>query len=116
METTLKRIVEFPLENGDSILVEVDEPAITDDRIGIRDEVVQKATQTFESALDKIKPVANVILTKVRNLNQPADEVEVKFGIKISAELGAVVASGSGEVNYEITLKWKHEPQNESSA
>ena len=106
----MKRIVEFPLENGDSILVEVDEPALIDDRIGLRDEVVQKATQTFESALDKVRPVANVILNKIRNLHQPADEVEVKFGIKISAELGAVVASGSGEVNYEITLKWKREP------
>lgn len=112
----MKRIVEFPLENGDSILVEVDEPALIDDRIGLRDEVVQKATQTFESALDKVKPVANVILNKIRNLHQPADEVEVKFGIKISAELGAVVASGSGEVNYEITLKWKRESQDDHTA
>jgi hypothetical protein len=111
----LKRIVEFPLENGDSVLVEINESTITDDRIGIRDEVVQKATQTFESALENVKPIANAILAKVRNLSQPADEVEVKFGIKISAELGAVVASGSGEVNYEITLKWKRESQNEGS-
>jgi hypothetical protein len=103
----LKRIVEFLLENGGSVLVEVNESTTIDDRIGIRDEVLQKASQTFESALDNIKPIANAILAKVRNLNQPADEVEVKFGIKISAELGAVVASGSGEVNYEITLKWK---------
>ncbi len=105
----MKRIVEFPLENGDSIFVEVDEPANTDDRIGLRDEIVEKANQTFESTLEKIKPIANVILTKVRTLHQPADEVEVKFGVKISAELGAVIASGSGEVNYEITLKWKRE-------
>ena len=111
----MKRIVEFPLENGDSVLVEINESTITDDRIGIRDEVVQKATQTFESALENVKPIANAILAKVRNLSQPADEVEVKFGIKISAELGAVVASGSGEVNYEITLKWKRESQNEGS-
>lgn len=93
----MKRIIEFPLENGDSILVEVDEPAAVDNRIGLRDEIVEKANQTFESALDKIKPVANVILTKVRNLHQPADEVEVKFGVKIVAGLGAVIASGSGE-------------------
>ena len=108
----MKRIVEFPLENGDSILVEVDEPALTDDRIGIRDELVQKAHQTFESALNKVEPVANAVITKVRSLNQPADEVEVKFGVKMSAELGAVIASGNGEVNYEITLKWNRESHN----
>lgn len=34
----MKRIVEFPLESGGSIFVEVDEPALTDDRIGIRDD------------------------------------------------------------------------------
>lgn len=106
----MKRIVEFPLENGESILVEVDEPGLTDDRIGLRDEMIQTAKKTFESALDQVKPIANAIMTKVNSLNQPADEVEVKFGIKMSAELGAVIASGNGEVNYEITLKWKREP------
>lgn len=39
----MKRIVEFPLESGDSVLVEVDEPVQSDDRIGIRDDMVQKA-------------------------------------------------------------------------
>jgi hypothetical protein len=38
--------------------------------------------------------------------------VEVKFGVKMSAELGAVIASGNGEVNYEITLKWNRESHN----
>ncbi len=108
----MKRIVEFPLESGSSILVEVDEPALSDDRIGLRDEVAQTAQKTFESALDTVKPLANAIMTKVRSLNQPADEVEVKFGVKMSAELGAVIASGNAEVNYEITLKWKRESHN----
>ena len=47
----MKRIVEFPLESGGSILVEVDEPALTDDRIGLRDEVAQKAQKTFDTKL-----------------------------------------------------------------
>jgi hypothetical protein len=47
----VKRIVEFPLESGGSILVEVDEPALTDDRIGLRDEVAQKAQKTFDTKL-----------------------------------------------------------------
>jgi len=112
----VKRIVEFPLENGDSILVEVDKQAPTDDRISLGDEVAQKAQQTFESALEKVKPVANAIMTKVRSLNEPADEVEVKFGIKMSAELGAVIASGSAEVNYEVTLKWQQKSKDGHTA
>ena len=119
----MKRIVEFPLEDGDSILVEVDEPAqtdsrigIPDDRIGISDRIFQKSTQSFESAFKSVKPIANAILDKVNHLNQPADEVEVKFGIRITAGLGAVVASGSSEVNYEITLKWNRGLEDESRA
>ncbi|NES25408.1 MAG: hypothetical protein F6K41_42545 [Symploca sp. SIO3E6] len=107
----MKNIVEFPLESGGSILVEVNDSAATDDRIGLGDEVTQKAQQTFESALERVKPVANAIMTKVRSLNEPADEVEVKFGLKMSAELGAIIASGNAEVNYEITLKWKQKSQ-----
>lgn len=105
----MKRLIEFPLEGGDSILVEVDEPLSgpIDDRIGISDEIAQKAKQSFESAIGKIQPVANAIIAKVHSLNEPADEVEVKFGLKMSAELGAIIASGNAEGNYEITLKWK---------
>jgi len=110
----VKHIVEFPLESGDSIFMEVEEPDPIDD-IGLRDEVVQKAQQTFESALAKIKPLTNAIMTTVRSLNEPADEVEVKFGIKMSAELGVVIASGKGEVNYEITLKWQRKSNDDSS-
>ncbi len=119
----MKRIVEFPLEDGDSIFVEVDEPAqtdsrigIPDDRIGISDRIFQKSTQSFESAFKSVKPIANAILNKVNNLNQPADEVEVKFGIRITAGLKAVVASGDSEVNYEITLKWNRGLKDESRA
>lgn len=107
----MKNIVEFPLENGNSIIVEVDEPAATDSRIGLGDKVAKNAQQTFESALERVKPVANAIMTKVRSLNEPVDEVEVKFGLKMSAELGVIIASGNAEGNYEITLKWKQKPQ-----
>jgi Trypsin-co-occurring domain 1 len=103
----VKQIVEFRLESGDSIFVEVDELGQTEELVSLSNKVAQKAQQTFESALDKIKPLTNAIMTKLRSLNEPADEVEVKFGIKMSAELGAVIASGNGEINYEITLKWQ---------
>jgi len=109
----VKRIVEFPLLEGGSVLVEVDVP--TNNRISLADEVAQKAQKNFEEALDNIKPVANAIVKKLRSLNEPAEEVEVKFGIKMTAGLGAVIASGSAEVNYEITLKWKKESKDGST-
>ncbi len=47
------------------------------------------------------------IIGKVRELKDSPDEVEVKFGVKMTAEMGAVIASANVEGNYEITLKWK---------
>lgn len=107
----MKQIVEFPTESGGSIFVEVDD-ASQDDRISLGESIVQTAQQTLGSALENIRPLANTIVSKVKNLNEPADEIEVKFGIKMSAELGAVIASGNAEINYEITLKWYKEPEN----
>lgn len=102
----MKKIVEFTLENGASVFIEVDQ---LNDRISIADGMAEKATKTFESALNTVKPIANTIMDKIHELNRPASEVEVKFGIKMTGGLGAIVASGSADINYEITLKWKQE-------
>jgi prefoldin subunit 5 len=111
------KLVKFQLDDDEEsfVYVEVDEklPVSSNKNkdkdkalIGLKDGVVQQAEQTLEKALSSIKPVANAIIKKVQDLNQPADAVEVKFGIKMNGKLGAVIASGSTEVNYEITLKW----------
>jgi hypothetical protein len=107
----VKRLIEFPLESGGYVLVEVTESEASDSlgRIGREDELLQKSQQTFEAALDGIKPIASTLINKLRSLNQPADEVQVKFGLKMSAEAGAVIASASIEGNYEITLKWSRD-------
>lgn len=57
--------------------------------------------------MEKVEPMASLIVNKLRNLNEPADEVEVKFGLKLNAEAGAIIALAGAEANYEITLKWK---------
>ncbi|MCY7407166.1 MAG: hypothetical protein LH631_07250 [Alkalinema sp. CAN_BIN05] len=31
-----------------------------------------------------------------------------QFGLKLTAEAGVVFAAAGGEVNFEITLKWKN--------
>ena len=107
-----KQIAEFTLAGGQTFLAEIDE---LDDpnafeRVANDDtsQLVVRAKKTFDQVLDDIEPVASVIVTKLSKLNTPADEVEVKFGIKLNVEAGAIFASVGGEVNYEITLKWKN--------
>jgi hypothetical protein len=111
----MKRLVEFSLQEGGTMLVEVDEPegsAETTMRGGVvkaarpSGEVVESAQKTFEEALDKIKPAAQAIIDKLRELHDAPDEIGVEFGIKLSAEAGAFIASAGVEANYTVTLKW----------
>jgi len=110
----MKQLVEFPLEDGGSILVEVETPEtagmVPASRGG---EVVAKAQQTFEAALEKVRPAAGAIIAKLRALHDPPDEIEVEFGLKMSAEAGAIVAAAGVEANYKVTLTWKREKETE---
>ncbi len=74
---------------------------------GLSGDVAGKVCQTFEVALEKAKPAASALIAQFRDLIDPPDEIEVEFGIKLSAGAGAVLASAGGEANYKMTLTWK---------
>ncbi|MEG3846500.1 CU044_2847 family protein [Microcoleus sp. herbarium19] len=114
----MTQLAEFSLEDGTTFLVEIEEPeSPAIQRVSLPSgQMVVKAQQTFEKALDGIKPIASIIISKLKDLNTPADEVEVKFGVKLTADTGAILASVGGEVNYEITLKWNQKKLKSSDA
>jgi hypothetical protein len=104
-----KEIAEFKLDDGTPFLIEIqpsDNSSV--ERATNLDIDVVKAKQTFETALGQVIPVASAALERIRTgLKTPASDVELKFGVKLTAETGAIIASVGGEVNFEITLKWK---------
>jgi hypothetical protein len=113
----MKRLIEFPLEGGGSIWIEVEEP---DPPGGVVHaarpaDMLARASQTFEEALDKIKPAASVLVAKLHGLSDPPDEMAVQFGLKLNAEAGAVVAAAGAEANYTVTLTWKRGQNDQSS-
>jgi hypothetical protein len=114
----VKRLIEFPSEQGGYILVEVDEPEVKGGmkRVSRDSNVPEKVQFTFQKAMNTIKPVAESLIGKIHELSVPADEVEVKFGIKLTAEAGAFIASASTEGNLEVTITWKRENLNTSAA
>ena len=104
----MKKLVEFPLEDGTSVLVEIDEPDVEGVvRAARPGEIAERATQTFEAAVEKIRPAAVAILKQVRDVSDPPDQVVVEFGVKLNAAAGAVLASVGAEANYKLTLTWK---------
>ncbi len=105
----MKRLVQFPLEDGGVIWVEVDVPEGPGMVPAARGEVVERAQETFEVALDRVRPAAQAIIGKLRALHDPPDEIQVEFGLKLSAEAGALIAATGAEANYKVTLTWKRE-------
>ncbi|MDF5707694.1 MAG: CU044_2847 family protein [Nostoc sp. S4] len=108
-----KQLVEFSLEDGTKFLAEIDEPENSNALVRVArpdaGQMVVEAKKKFDDVLDQIQPIASAIINKLSQLNTPADEVEVKFGIKLNAGVGAIFTSVGGEANYEITLKWKQD-------
>ena len=105
----MKHLVEFPTEDGSVILMEVDEPEIEGVvRVARIDDVAEVASQTFESALDGMRPAASAIIKKLRDMSVPPDQIGVEFGLKFSAKAGAIFASADAEANLKVTLTWKH--------
>jgi hypothetical protein len=106
----MKKLVQFQLDNGESILVEVDEPQSQGIvRAGRAGELVEKIQYSFGEALDRIKPAAETIINKLRSLQTTPDQIEVEFGLKLSAEAGAFFASASTEANFVVKLSWSRE-------
>ncbi|MFZ5808232.1 MAG: CU044_2847 family protein [Chloroflexota bacterium] len=106
----MKQWIEFPLEDGSSLTVEVDVPERAGMvRAGWGEEVAQRAQQTFEAALEKVRPAAQPIIQKLRAQYATSDEIEVQVDGKMDADLETIIAAAGMEGNYIITLRWKRE-------
>ena len=107
----MKRLVEFPLEDGSSLMVEVEEPVTGGGTVRAAHpvEMADRARQSFESSLDKIRPAASAIIAKLREMTDQPEQVAVEFGIKLSGAAGVVLASTGVEANFKVTLTWKRE-------
>lgn len=104
----MTELVEFQLEDGSSVLIEAEDvrgPAIT--RGGRATEAITRASDTLEEAVHRIGPTSWAIVEKLRELAQQPDEIDVEFGLKLNAEVGAIIARTSGEANFRIAVRWK---------
>jgi hypothetical protein len=104
--TQMKHLIEFPLDAGGSVVVEVDEPESEGTIRAARGDTIIKAKETLEESLNKVLPVTKSIVEKLRNIGNQPDEIEISFGVKLSTAAGAVIASASAEANFDVTMRW----------
>ena len=105
--------------DGDGVIwVEVDEPeaeggTVRAGRLGDMLKKVQ-AKITFDEALNQVCTSTERLITRLRKLSDQPNEIEVVFGFKMNAEIGASIAKASSEANYTVTMRWQREAQKDS--
>ncbi len=106
----MKRLVEFQFDQGGSVLVEVDEAPAGPVVRGLgkdRSTLVEEADKTFEDATAAITPAARSLIARLRSIEDAPDEVGIEFGVRLSAQTGAFIASVAAEANFKVSMTWR---------
>jgi hypothetical protein len=106
----MKRLVEFPLEQGGSVLVEVDElPAGPATRGFGKDHltVAERTDKTFEEATAAVAPAARSLIARLRSIGDAPEEISIEFGVQLSAQSGAFIASAAAAANFKVSMTWR---------
>jgi hypothetical protein len=109
----MKRLVEFPLDQGGSVVIEVDEPLggpVTRGLGNARATLVEKSDKTFEDATAAVTPAARSLIARLRSMDDAPDEVAIEFGVQLSAQSGAFIASVGAEANFKVSMTWRRHP------
>ena len=103
----MSEIIEFLLESGESVYLEVEEGDSVEARpASLGEGAIQTASETFETALEKVKPAARAVVQAFRELNEP-DEIGLEFGIQFKTEANVFVLTGEANASFKLSLKWK---------
>ena len=103
----MKRLVEFPLQEGGSVFVQVDEPDTGGTVRAARGDTIDQAKETLEDALNKVLPAARSVVQKLESMRP--NEIEVTFGISLSFKAGAFITTGT-DANFGVTVRWTGNP------
>jgi hypothetical protein len=97
-------VIRFALEDDTSVLVEVEEGAYGIERVGRGDDGVAEAGRVVSDALASVREAAREALESLRGL--APDGLEMEFGIKLSGEVGAIIAKTSTEGHFTVKMTW----------
>jgi hypothetical protein len=111
-----RQLVQYELESGGSILVSSETGAVGSAPVtrGLRDvegEIVERASETFESALAQVEPAAQSLVARFRDLPHGPQSITIEFGVSLHAKVGAIIAETSGDANFKVSLTWHHDAQ-----
>jgi hypothetical protein len=94
-------------DDGQVVLLEVAGGPVGVRRVS-QGAAVAGAAETLQQALARVRPALGAVVDSARTLPSPRGSVTVEFGITLSAGAGVVVARGSTEAHFTVSMQWAH--------
>jgi len=103
----VKELARFEAADSGSVLVEVDESDPGFDRVArSAGEFAIDTGKHLATALEVIRPTVDAVVENLRQLARRPDTAELQLGIRLNAQVGAVIASTQAEGHLQLTLTW----------
>jgi hypothetical protein len=106
-------LMRWELDDGDEVLVEIAQDAPEISPVSRAGDLIESAGTSLGSALGHVRNAATVVLGQFRSMAECPDEVQVEFGVRLTAEAGAVIAKTSVDGHLNVTLKWRNDKRSE---
>jgi Trypsin-co-occurring domain 1 len=97
---------------GAELLVEVTPVAGSEPTSAKLDRAHEAIAGTIDRVQESIVAVAESTINTIKHLTEQAahpDEIEVKFGLKFSAQGNVIVAAAAGDASLEITMTYRRD-------
>ena len=107
-------LAKVPLGDANGyIVVEVDDAMVDEEGVALASRApgaaLVEATETLDSSFDRITAVVGGLLERLQSLPAGPERAEVQFGLKLGVEAGLIIARGTAEVNFQVTLSWQRD-------
>ncbi|MGV9386817.1 CU044_2847 family protein [Nonomuraea sp. NPDC003707] len=108
-EIAMAYYVRMPVEgSAEAVLIEVSANGEGDElvRAAQPGAVIDRVGESVQAAVAKLRPAVAAVTEQLTKMPTRPDHITVEFGIKFTAELGAVIANAGSEASFGITMTW----------
>lgn len=113
----MAELARWKLDGGGEVLIEVasDGPELSPVSRNSGG-AAETAGATLAAALHPIRDAASTVLGQFRAMAARPDKIEVEFGVKLNAQVGAVIAKTAVEGHLNVKLTWEADNPPEAAA
>ena len=103
----MTEILRYEVGSG-TVLVEVEDNSFGVERPSRNQQGIFDAGRRLEDALSAVRPAAAAAADVMKELG--AEQLEVRFGVKLAGEAGAIIARNCSEGHFIVTMSFSRPP------